>query len=98
MILAIDSSVGTAVAVTDATGVERAAGSSADRRSHAESIGPLIAHALAEANLTAADVTAVVMKNWDVLLFGTCIISSDCLSRMGSEPAIERKPGLVCAI
>lgn len=61
MILAIDSSVGTAVAVTDATGVERAAGSSADRRSHAESIVPLIAHALADANITAADVTAVVM-------------------------------------
>lgn len=61
MILAIDSSIGTAVAVVDSQGTCLASVDVEDRRSHAEAIGPLIARALAEATATPADITAVVM-------------------------------------
>ncbi|MBP2437401.1 tRNA (adenosine(37)-N6)-threonylcarbamoyltransferase complex dimerization subunit type 1 TsaB [Microbacterium amylolyticum] len=60
MILAIDSSLGTSVAVVDsATGVVAAQADSEGTRGHAEVVGTLIAQALAEAGVTARDVTAV---------------------------------------
>lgn len=61
MILAIDSSIGTAVGIASHEGSCLASVEVTDRRSHAEAIGPLIAKALAEATLTPADITAVVM-------------------------------------
>lgn len=61
MILAIDSSIGTAVAVVDRQGTCQASVEVEDRRSHAEAVGPLIARALADATATPADVSAVVM-------------------------------------
>lgn len=61
MLLAIDSSIGTAVAVVGTQGNCLSQASVEDRRSHAEAIGPLIARALADATATPADVTAVVM-------------------------------------
>ena len=61
MILAIDSSAGTAVAITDESGVGRSSASTADRRSHAEAIGPLIRQALEEAVVSPADISSVVM-------------------------------------
>jgi tRNA threonylcarbamoyladenosine biosynthesis protein TsaB len=61
MLLAIDSSIGTAVAVVGAQGNCLAQVAVEDRRSHAEAIGPLIARALADATATPADITAVVM-------------------------------------
>jgi len=61
MILAIDSSAGTAVAVTDAAGQGRSRASTSDRRSHAEAIGPLIQQALEEAAVAPSDISAVVM-------------------------------------
>lgn len=61
MILAIDSSAGTVVAVTDETGVARSSASTSDRRSHAEAIGPLIQQALEDAALSPSDISAVVM-------------------------------------
>jgi tRNA threonylcarbamoyladenosine biosynthesis protein TsaB len=59
MILAIDSSIGTSVAVTDDLGSPLASRSVVDRRSHAEAIGPLISEALAEAG--EGTLSAVVM-------------------------------------
>ena len=61
MILAIDSSAGTAVALTDGAGAVLARQETRDRRSHAEVIGPLIQQVMAEANASPADITAVVM-------------------------------------
>ncbi len=61
MILAIDSSAGTAVAITDSEATPLAVRETRDRRSHAEAVGPLIAGALEEAGVSASDITAVVM-------------------------------------
>lgn len=61
MLLAIDSSIGTAVAVVGLHGNCLSSAEVEDRRSHAEAIGPLIARALADATATPADITAVVM-------------------------------------
>jgi tRNA threonylcarbamoyladenosine biosynthesis protein TsaB len=61
MLLAIDSSIGTVVAVVGLQGNCLAQAVVEDRRSHAEAIGPLIARALADATATPADITAVVM-------------------------------------
>ena len=59
MILGIDTSLGTAVAVIEPDGVVRAEIDSPDPRGHAEVIGTLIAQALAEASVTPADLTHV---------------------------------------
>ena len=60
MILAIDSSIGSGVAIVDAASDEvRGHASSEAPRGHAEVIGTLIAQALAEANVTPADITHV---------------------------------------
>jgi len=61
MILAIDSSAGTAVGVTTGEGELRGVAQTLDRRSHAEAIGPLIAQALSSAGIGPSDITAVVM-------------------------------------
>lgn len=61
MLLAIDSSIGTAVGVVGEQGNCLSQAIVEDRRSHAEAIGPLIARALADANTTPTDITAVVM-------------------------------------
>ena len=61
MLLAIDSSVGTVVGVLGEHGNCLSRAAVEDRRSHAEAIGPLIARALADANATPADISAVVM-------------------------------------
>ncbi|WIE75424.1 tRNA (adenosine(37)-N6)-threonylcarbamoyltransferase complex dimerization subunit type 1 TsaB [Curtobacterium sp. MCSS17_007] len=61
MLLAIDTSAGTAVAVVDpATGRAVAERSTDDSRRHAEVVGPFLAEVLAEAGITGADVTGVV--------------------------------------
>ncbi|TCL86294.1 tRNA threonylcarbamoyl adenosine modification protein YeaZ [Curtobacterium sp. PhB142] len=61
MLLAIDTSAGTSVAVVDpATGKPLATRDTEDSRRHAEVIGPFLAEALAEAGITGADVTGVV--------------------------------------
>jgi tRNA threonylcarbamoyladenosine biosynthesis protein TsaB len=54
VILGIDTSAGTTVAVVDPDGVVRAAASSDDPLRHAEVIGTLLADVLAEAHATAA--------------------------------------------
>ncbi len=59
MILGIDSSLGTAVALIDADGVLRAEAASTDPRGHAEVIGPLIARVLGDAAATPSDVALV---------------------------------------
>jgi len=59
VILAIDTSLGTAVAAVEPDGVVRAQVESADPRGHAEVIGTLIEQALAEAALGPADITHV---------------------------------------
>jgi len=59
MLLGIDTSLGTAVAVVEHDGVVRAEVESADPRGHAEVIGTLIEDALAAADASAADVTHV---------------------------------------
>ena len=61
MILAIDSSSGTSVAVVDQSGRALSESQSADRRAHAELIGVLIQDSLERAGITPADITAVVM-------------------------------------
>ena len=61
MLLAIDSSIGTVVGVLGEHGNCLSRAAVEDRRSHAEAIGPLIARALADANATPADISAVVM-------------------------------------
>ncbi|AIV41041.1 MULTISPECIES: tRNA (adenosine(37)-N6)-threonylcarbamoyltransferase complex dimerization subunit type 1 TsaB [unclassified Curtobacterium] len=61
MLLAIDTSAGTSVAVVDpASGRVLAERSTDDSRRHAEVIGPFLAEVLAEADVTGADVTGVV--------------------------------------
>jgi tRNA threonylcarbamoyladenosine biosynthesis protein TsaB len=59
VILAIDTSLGSAVAVVEPDGVVRSQRESLDPRGHAEVIGSLIQDALAEASVTAADITEV---------------------------------------
>ena len=54
VILGIDTSLGTAVAVVDADGVVRSEATSANPLGHAEVIGDLLAAALAAASVTAA--------------------------------------------
>jgi tRNA threonylcarbamoyladenosine biosynthesis protein TsaB len=61
VLLTIDSSIGTVVGVTGLQGNCLSSASVEDRRSHAEAIGPLIARALADATITPADITGVVM-------------------------------------
>ncbi|MFK4759341.1 tRNA (adenosine(37)-N6)-threonylcarbamoyltransferase complex dimerization subunit type 1 TsaB [Microbacterium sp. ZW T5_45] len=58
MILAVDTSLGTAVALIDADGALRASASATDPLGHAEVIGDLLATALAEAG--EGDITHVV--------------------------------------
>ncbi|MBP1302495.1 tRNA (adenosine(37)-N6)-threonylcarbamoyltransferase complex dimerization subunit type 1 TsaB [Curtobacterium sp. 1310] len=61
MLLAIDTSAGTSVAVVDpASGRVLAERSTDDSRRHAEVIGPFLAEVLAETGVTGADVTGVV--------------------------------------
>ncbi|GAA2986822.1 tRNA threonylcarbamoyl adenosine modification protein YeaZ [Microbacterium terrae] len=59
MILGIDTSLGTAVAVVEPDGAVRSQLESADPRGHAEVIGTLIERALAEASVRPAGITAV---------------------------------------
>ncbi|MEH3090291.1 MAG: tRNA (adenosine(37)-N6)-threonylcarbamoyltransferase complex dimerization subunit type 1 TsaB [Microbacterium arborescens] len=59
MILGIDTSIGTAVAVVDADGTTLARAVSDDTRGHAEVIGDLLIRALADAGAGPADITAV---------------------------------------
>ncbi|MFB7884585.1 tRNA (adenosine(37)-N6)-threonylcarbamoyltransferase complex dimerization subunit type 1 TsaB [Microbacterium sp. NPDC056057] len=59
MILGIDTSLGSAVAVVEPDGVIRSQVESADPRGHAEVIGTLIERALAEASISPSDVTHV---------------------------------------
>lgn len=59
MILGIDTSIGTAVAIVDPDGAVRAEAVSADSRGHAEVIGELIVRALSAAGLRGSDITAV---------------------------------------
>ncbi|GLI27997.1 tRNA (adenosine(37)-N6)-threonylcarbamoyltransferase complex dimerization subunit type 1 TsaB [Agromyces rhizosphaerae] len=60
MLLAIDTSAGSGVAVVDETGLVRAERATDDTMRHAEAIGVLIAEALAAAGVDAADVDGVV--------------------------------------
>ncbi len=59
MILGIDTSLGSTVAVVESDGVVRAQAESPDPRGHAEVIGSLIVQALAEASARPADITHV---------------------------------------
>lgn len=59
MILGIDTSLGSTVAVIEHDGVVRSQLESSDPRGHAEVIGTLIAQALAEASVVPADITQV---------------------------------------
>lgn len=59
MILGIDTSLGTTVAVVDADGLVRAQIASADPRGHAEVIGSLLERVLAEAGAGSGDITHV---------------------------------------
>lgn len=59
MILGIDTSLGTAVAVVEPDGVVRSEIASPDPRGHAEVIGDLLSRALAEASVSASDISAV---------------------------------------
>lgn len=59
MILGIDTSIGTAVAIVDPDGSVLAEATSADTRGHAEVIGDLIVRVLADAAARPADITAV---------------------------------------
>lgn len=59
MILGIDTSLGTAVAVVELDGVIRSQVESADPRGHAEVIGSLIEAALAEASVHPSDIAYV---------------------------------------
>jgi len=61
MILAIDTSIGTSVAVVGDDGSVLAQRASADPRGHAEAIGTFIAEALWEAGASADDVEAVAV-------------------------------------
>lgn len=59
VILGIDTSLGSAVAVVEPDGVVRSQVDSADPRGHAEVIGSLIQRALAEASVTPSDIAHV---------------------------------------
>lgn len=59
MILGIDTSLGTAVAVVDDDGLVRAEIESADPRGHAEVIGSLLSRAMAEAQVAPGEITHV---------------------------------------
>lgn len=59
MILGIDTSLGSAVAVVEPDGVVRSQVESPDPRGHAEVVGTLIERALAEASVAPSDVTHV---------------------------------------
>ena len=59
MILGIDTSLGSAVAVVEPDGVVRSQTQSPDPRGHAEVVGSLIEQALAEAGAIPADITHV---------------------------------------
>lgn len=59
VILGIDTSLGSTVAVVEPDGVVRSQAESLDPRGHAEVIGSLIEQALAEASVTAADISHV---------------------------------------
>lgn len=59
MILAIDTSIGTAVAVVEPDGVVRAATASVETLRHAERIGDLLVEALDEASIAPADIEYV---------------------------------------
>ncbi len=59
VILGIDTSLGSAVAVVEPDGVIRSQVESADPRGHAEVIGTLIERALADASVSASDITQV---------------------------------------
>lgn len=61
MILALDSSTGSSAAVLDGGGPVLAERSVDDSRRHAEVVGDLIASCLADAGLSARDVTAVAV-------------------------------------
>jgi tRNA threonylcarbamoyl adenosine modification protein YeaZ len=61
MILAIDSSLGTSVAVIADTAHVLSSCHSADPRGHAETIGALVDQALRDAGISASDVTGVAM-------------------------------------
>lgn len=61
MILSIDSSLGTSVALVSVDGNTLAEASSSDHRAHAETVGPLIEQVLAEAGVGPDQVSAVVM-------------------------------------
>jgi tRNA threonylcarbamoyladenosine biosynthesis protein TsaB len=61
VILAIDSSMGTSVAVVNPEGVVLSSHTSDDPRAHAELIGVLIERSLATAQVNPVDITAVVM-------------------------------------
>ena len=60
MLLAIDTSAGTAVALVDHDGRMLASRSSPDTRRHAEVIGPFLAEVFAEAGVAPAALTGVV--------------------------------------
>lgn len=61
MFLAVDSSLGTSVAVVSSEGHILSERSSDDTRGHAENIGALLQDALTSAGIAASDVTYVVM-------------------------------------
>jgi len=61
MILAIDTSIGTSVALVSADGSVLAERSDAGTRGHAEAIGTFIAATLADAGMGPSDVTAVAV-------------------------------------
>jgi len=61
MLISIDSSGGTSVAVVDGSGRTLAEETSSDNRAHAERIGVLIADALASAGVDPAALSGVVM-------------------------------------
>jgi len=61
VLLAVDSSIGTSVAVVSLSGEILSEHSSADHRAHAETIGVLMQGALDQAGVTPGDITAVVM-------------------------------------
>ncbi len=61
VILGIDTSLGTSVAVVEDDGVVRSQQDSADPRAHAEAIGSLIEQALREASVSSGDVTYVAV-------------------------------------
>jgi tRNA threonylcarbamoyl adenosine modification protein YeaZ len=60
MLLAIDTSAGTSVAIVDAQGVVHAECDSTDSRTHAEVVGDFIYRCLADAQLAVTDLTGVV--------------------------------------